>query len=95
VPPPASFTPTPVPPHPLCQPRQNHARPPHALGLNERHKVRAGAEAAYNLISCAMRPFERTNLDFGTSAECYYKSSTAAIPADVQKARTQLEIESD
>jgi import inner membrane translocase subunit TIM54 len=57
--------------------------------FNERHKVRAGAEAAYKLVSCAMRPFERTNLDFDTSAEGYYKSSTAAIPTDIQKARAE------
>lgn len=57
--------------------------------FNERHKVRAGAEAAYKLVSSAMRPFERTNLDFGTSAEGYYKSSTAAIPTDIQKTRAE------
>jgi len=57
--------------------------------FNERHKVRAGAEAAYKLVSCAMRPFERTDLDFGTSAEGYYKPSTAAVPADIQKARAE------
>jgi import inner membrane translocase subunit TIM54 len=57
--------------------------------FNERHKVRAGAEAAYKLVSCAMRPFERSNIDFGMSAEGYYKSSTAAIPTDIQKARTE------
>ncbi|KAI0306726.1 inner membrane protein import complex subunit Tim54-domain-containing protein [Multifurca ochricompacta] len=55
--------------------------------FNERHKVRAGAEAAYKLISCVKRPFERTDLDFDLSAEGYYKRSTAAIPADVQRAR--------
>ena len=57
--------------------------------FNERHKVRSGAEAAYKLVSCAMRPFERSDLDFGTSAEGYYKSSTAAIPAEIQKARAE------
>ncbi|KAI0282116.1 inner membrane protein import complex subunit Tim54-domain-containing protein [Russula aff. rugulosa BPL654] len=57
--------------------------------FNERHKVRAGAEAAYKLVSCATRPFERTDLDFGTSAEGYYKSSTAAIPTEIQKARAE------
>ena len=57
--------------------------------FNERHKVRAGAEAAYRLVSCAVRPFERTDLDFDASAEGYYKSSTAAIPTDVQNARTE------
>jgi mitochondrial import inner membrane translocase subunit TIM54 len=57
--------------------------------FNERHKVRAGAEAAYRLVSCAVRPFERTDVDFDASAEGYYKSSTAAIPADVQNARTE------
>jgi import inner membrane translocase subunit TIM54 len=57
--------------------------------FNERHKVRAGAEAAYKLVSCAMRPFERTDLDFGTSAEGYYKSSTSAIPTEIQKARAE------
>ena len=57
--------------------------------FNERHKVRAGAEAAYKLVSCTTRPFEHTNLDFGTSAEGYYKSSTAAIPTDIQKARAE------
>lgn len=55
--------------------------------FNERHKVRSGAEAAYKLVSGAMRPFERTDLDFGASAEGYYKSSTAAIPTEIQKAR--------
>jgi import inner membrane translocase subunit TIM54 len=57
--------------------------------FNERHKVRAGAEAAYKLVSCDMRPFERTNIDFDTSAEGYYKSSTATIPTDIQKARAE------
>ena len=57
--------------------------------FNERHKVRAGAEAAHKLVSCAMRPFERADLDFGTSAEGYYKSSTAAIPTEIQKARAE------
>jgi import inner membrane translocase subunit TIM54 len=57
--------------------------------FNERHKVRAGAEAAYRLVSRAVRPLERTDLGFDASAEGYYKSSTAAIPADVQKARTE------
>ncbi|KAH9997576.1 inner membrane protein import complex subunit Tim54-domain-containing protein [Russula vinacea] len=57
--------------------------------FNERHKVRAGAEAAYRLVSCAVRPFERTDLEFDASAEGYYKSSTAAIPTDVQNARTE------
>jgi import inner membrane translocase subunit TIM54 len=57
--------------------------------FNERHKVRAGAEAAYKLVSCATRPFERPDLDFGTSAEGYYKSSTAAIPTEIQKARAE------
>ena len=57
--------------------------------FHERHKVRAGAEAAYRLVSRATRPFERTDLDFDTSAEGYYKSSTAAIPTDVQKMRTE------
>ena len=55
--------------------------------FHERHKVRAGAEAAYKLISRATRPLERADLDFDAAAEGYYKSSTAAIPADVQKAR--------
>ena len=57
--------------------------------FNERYKVRAGAEAAYKLVSCAARPFERTDLDFDASAEGYYKPSTASIPTDVQKARTE------
>ena len=57
--------------------------------FNERHKVRSGAEAAYKLVSCATRPFERRDLDFGTSAEGYYKSSTAAIPTDIQKSRAE------
>jgi import inner membrane translocase subunit TIM54 len=56
--------------------------------FNERHKVRAGAEAAYRLVSRAVRPLERADLGFDASAEGYYKSSTAAIPTDVQKART-------
>ena len=55
--------------------------------FHERHKVRAGAEAAYRLVSRASRPFERVDLEFDASAETYYKSSTAAIPTDVQKAR--------
>jgi import inner membrane translocase subunit TIM54 len=55
--------------------------------FHERHKVRAGAEAAYRLVSRASRPFERADLEFDASAETYYKSSTAAIPTDVQKAR--------
>ncbi|KAI0273479.1 inner membrane protein import complex subunit Tim54-domain-containing protein [Gloeopeniophorella convolvens] len=55
--------------------------------FNERKKVRAGAEAAYQLVARATRPFERADLDFDTSAEGYYKSSTAKIPAEVQKAR--------
>jgi mitochondrial import inner membrane translocase subunit TIM54 len=60
--------------------------------FNERHKVRAGAEAAYKLVSGAVtqrRPFERADLDFDVSAEGYYKSSTATFPADVQKARAE------
>jgi import inner membrane translocase subunit TIM54 len=57
--------------------------------FNERYKVRAGAEAAYKLVSSAVRPFERADLDFDTSAEGYYKSSTASIPTDVQSARTE------
>ena len=57
--------------------------------FNERHKVRAGAEAAYKLVSCAKRPLERADLDFATPAEGYYKSSTAAFPTDIQKARTE------
>ena len=57
--------------------------------FNERHKVRAGAEAAYKLVSCATRPFERTNIDFDASAEGYYKSSTASIPTDIQKSRAE------
>jgi import inner membrane translocase subunit TIM54 len=54
--------------------------------FNERHKVRAGAEAAYRLVSRATRSFERSDLDFDVSAEAYYKSSTAT---DVQKAREE------
>ena len=57
--------------------------------FNERHKVRAGAEAAHKLVSRATRPFEHADLDFDASAEAYYKSSTAALPADVQKARAE------
>lgn len=57
--------------------------------FHERHKVRAGAEAAYKLVSRATRPFERADLDFDASAEAYYKSSTSAIPTDVQKAREE------
>ena len=57
--------------------------------FNERHKVRAGAEAAYRLISGATRPFDRAHVDFDVSAEGYYKSSTADFPADVQKARSE------
>ncbi len=57
--------------------------------FNERHKVRAGAEAAYKLVSHTVRPLELTDLDFGTSAEGYYKSSTATIPTDIQKARAE------
>ena len=57
--------------------------------FNERRKVRAGAEAAYKLISGATRPLEHADLDFDASAEGYYKSSTAALPADVQKARAE------
>jgi len=37
--------------------------------FHERHKVRAGALAAYKLIS-------RADLDFDAAAEGYYKSST-------------------
>lgn len=55
--------------------------------FNERQKVRAGAEAAYKLVSRAARPLERADVDFDVSAEAYYKSSTAAFPAEVQKAR--------
>jgi mitochondrial import inner membrane translocase subunit TIM54 len=57
--------------------------------FNERHKVRAAAEAACKLILGAVRPFERADLDFDVSAEGYYKSSTAAFPADVEKARVE------
>ena len=58
--------------------------------FNERQKVRAGAEAAYKLVSRATRPLDRaTDADFDVSAETYYKSSTATIPADVQKARAE------
>lgn len=57
--------------------------------FNERHKVRAGAEAAYKLVSRTTRPFERADLDFDASAEAYYKSSTAATPTEVKKAREE------
>jgi import inner membrane translocase subunit TIM54 len=58
--------------------------------FNERQKVRAGAEAAYKLVSRATRPLDRAvDVDFDVSAEAYYKSSTAAIPAEVQKARAE------
>ncbi|KAH9079274.1 inner membrane protein import complex subunit Tim54-domain-containing protein [Lactarius deliciosus] len=59
--------------------------------FNERQKVRAGAEAAYRLVSRATRPLERAAdiVDFDVSAESYYKSSTAAFPAEVQKARAE------
>jgi import inner membrane translocase subunit TIM54 len=57
--------------------------------FNERHKVRAGAEAAYELVSRTMRPFERTDLDFDASAETYYKSSTATFPTEVKKVREE------
>ena len=42
----------------------------------EWHKVRAGAEAVYRLVSHATRPFRCTDLDFDVSVEGYYKSST-------------------
>ena len=57
--------------------------------FNERHKVRAGAEAAYKLVSRTTRPFERADLDFDASAETYYKSSTATIPTEVKKVREE------
>ncbi|KAH9966526.1 inner membrane protein import complex subunit Tim54-domain-containing protein [Russula dissimulans] len=57
--------------------------------FHERHKVRAGAEAAYKLVSCATRPLQLADLDCDAAAEGYYKSSTAAIPADVKKAREE------
>jgi import inner membrane translocase subunit TIM54 len=58
--------------------------------FNERQKVRAGAEAAYRLVSRSTRPLDRVaDVDFDVSAETYYKSSTAAFPAEVQKARTE------
>jgi mitochondrial import inner membrane translocase subunit TIM54 len=57
--------------------------------FHERHKVRAGAEAAYKLVSRATRPFELADLDFEASAEVYYKPSTSTIPTDVQKAREE------
>jgi len=57
--------------------------------FNERHKVRAGAEAAYKLVSRTTRPFERADLDFDMSAESYYKSSTATIPTEVKKVREE------
>ena len=57
--------------------------------FNERHKVRAGAEAAYKLVSRTTRPFDRADLDFDASAETYYKSSTAAIVTEVKKAREE------
>ena len=57
--------------------------------FNERHKVRAGAEAAYELVSRTTRPFERTDLDFDASAESYYKSSTATFPTEVKKVREE------
>ncbi|KAI0303274.1 hypothetical protein BC826DRAFT_340130 [Russula brevipes] len=44
--------------------------------FHERHKVRAGAEAAYRLVERATRPFGRADLDFDASTEGYYKSST-------------------
>jgi mitochondrial import inner membrane translocase subunit TIM54 len=52
--------------------------------FNERHKVRAGAEATCKFILGAMCPIERADLDFDVSAEGYYKSSTATFPVDVQ-----------
>ncbi|KAI9466065.1 inner membrane protein import complex subunit Tim54-domain-containing protein [Lactarius psammicola] len=59
--------------------------------FNERQKVRAGAEAAYRLVSRATRPIGSAAdvVDFDVSAEAYYKSSTAAFPAEVQKARAE------
>ena len=57
--------------------------------FNERHKVRAGAEAAYKLVSRTTRPFEPAGLDFDTSAETYYKSSTATFPTEVNKVREE------
>ncbi|KAI0295469.1 inner membrane protein import complex subunit Tim54-domain-containing protein [Russula brevipes] len=57
--------------------------------FHERHKVRAGAEAAYRLVSRATRPFGRADLDFDASAEGYYKSSTGAILKDVERARAE------
>jgi import inner membrane translocase subunit TIM54 len=58
--------------------------------FNERQKVRAGAEAAYKLVERATRPLERdADVDFDVSAEAYYKSSTTAFPAEMQKARAE------
>jgi import inner membrane translocase subunit TIM54 len=58
--------------------------------FNERQKVRAGAEAAYRLVSRVTCPLDRAaDVDFDVSAETYYKSSTAAFPAEVQKARAE------
>ena len=57
--------------------------------FNERQKVQAGAEAAYRLISRATRPLDAADVDFDASAEAYYKSSTAAFPAEVKKARAE------
>ncbi|KAI0062247.1 hypothetical protein BV25DRAFT_1991555 [Artomyces pyxidatus] len=72
--------------------------------FNERHKVRAGAEAAFKLVMRETRPFvgpshptfasdlqsspqTNTDLDFDKDAERFYKSSTASIPEEVEKAR--------
>ncbi|KAI9460031.1 inner membrane protein import complex subunit Tim54-domain-containing protein [Russula earlei] len=95
--PPGLYSPLPTPFRPPSPSRSTQTRDPGVdlvpLMLweffNERHKVRAGAEAAYKLVSRATRPFERPDLDFDASAEGYYKSSTGAIPKDVEKARAE------
>jgi import inner membrane translocase subunit TIM54 len=65
--------------------------------FNQRHKVHAGAEAAYRLIKKEIRPFQvaattsdanaYSDLDFDRDAESYYKKSLSSIPADIEQAR--------
>ena len=59
--------------------------------FNQRHHVRAGAEAASRLIASNSRPFEdsmdkdENDLDLGKDAEAYYKVSSLAD--DINKTR--------
>ncbi|THH19462.1 hypothetical protein EW146_g1690 [Bondarzewia mesenterica] len=73
--------------------------------FNERHKVRTGAESAYRIIMRETRPLigpppepelsfsqpslANTDFAFDTEGESYYKSSTAKLPSEIQKARDE------